>query len=83
MFINSDHRIIDQKDTIEKLQSEILQLTIKRDKLNLINEELLRVNTEINSRNERIKNDLYILESIIEETKKTLEKQQNDFAKVT
>lgn len=68
---------------IEKLQQEIVVLTLARDKLVLTNEDLLRANTEINSRNERIRADLYTLESIIEETKNTLEKQQNDFAKVT
>ncbi len=83
MFINSDHKILAQEEIIEKLRLEIVWLTKERDNLILWNTELMRWKSEINNIKESTSQELYTIESILEETKKALDKNSVHFYKIT
>lgn len=83
MFINSDHKILAQEEIIEKLRLEIVWLTKERDSLLLWNTELMRWKSEINNIKESKEKELYTIESILEETKKALDKNSVHFYKIT
>ena len=83
MFINSDHKILAQEEIIEKLRLEIVWLTHERDSLILWNTELMRWKTETVNLTESKSQELYTIESIIEETKKTLDKNSIHFHNIT
>jgi hypothetical protein len=83
MFINSEHQVLSLNWTIENLKKEVISLTKERDLLIQWNEELLKWKTEVNNTTEKTKQELYTLESILTETKKTLAKQQIDFISLT
>ena len=83
MFINSDHKILAQEEIIEKLRLEIVWLTHERDNLLLWNTELMRWKSEINSIKESTSKELYTIESILEETQKVMERNKENFYKLT
>lgn len=83
MFINSDHKILAQEEIIEKLRLEIVWLTHERDNLLLWNTELMRWKSEINNIKESTSKELYTIESILEETQKVMERNKENFYKLT
>lgn len=83
MFINSDQKIISQKEIIEKLRLDIVDLTKERDNLILWNIELMRWKNEIYSVSIKKNEELYTTESILEETKKTLNETSLHFVNLT
>ena len=83
MFINSDHKILEQNEIIEKLRLEIVSLTQEKDNLISWNTELIRWKTETVNITESKTQELYTIESIIEETQKTLDKNSIHFHNLT
>ena len=83
MFINSDHKILAQEEIIEKLRIEIVWLTQERDNLILWNKELIRGKTETVNLTESKYHELYTIESILEETRKALDKNSIHFYNIT
>ena len=83
MFINSDHKILAQEEIIEKLRLEIVWLTHDRDNLLLWNKELIRGKTETVNLTESKYHELYTIESILEETRKALDKNSIHFYNIT
>ena len=83
MFINSDHKILAQEEIIEKLRIEIVWLTQERDNLLLWNAELMRWKLEVSTIKESTSQELYTIESILDETRKALDAQSNHFASLT
>ena len=83
MFINSEHKTLAQEETIEKLRLEIIKLSIERDSLLSWNAELIRAKTETQNITGAVSQELYTIETIIEETQKTLDKNSVHFHNLT